>query len=260
MELDTLMLGEVKSCLIASRRVEVCGFGAKGGSWKTAQNGELAVGSCAVGGTVSSPLRSFLLRCPLYILETWTCAQHYFGSLVPGLPGGSAWGRDAQSLIWTWALIRGMASWWPTPCECPSESIPCRASYRESGERFAVGQFIPAPWCLLCGTTWNGSGAEGSGVGSMWLNHVDFTPNLSTTRAECLLGCGRPIQSPSMAPLSRGLLMLTRHLNKWIGTMLCDLKRSWDFLLFQSKSDEQSRTFLSFHPVTGKICIQQMKC
>lgn len=96
-----LILGEVKSCLIARmacrpRRVEVCGFGAKRGSWKTGQNGELAAGSCAVGRTVSSP---FLLRCPLYSLETWTCAGHHPGPLVPGLPGGSTRGRDAQSLI-----------------------------------------------------------------------------------------------------------------------------------------------------------------
>ena len=165
----------------------------------------------------------------------------------PWFPGPRASGRfgrreGCSGLIWACALIRGVASWSPTPCECPSESIPCRASYRESGEHFAVGQFIPAPWCFLCGTTWNGSGTEGSGVGSMWLNHVDFA-NLSTARAECLLGRGTPIQSPGMAPLSRGVLMLTRLLNEWIGSMLCDLKRSWDFFFFfffQSKSDKSN--------------------
>ena len=156
MELDMLILGEVKSCLIASmacrpRRVEVCGFGAKRGSWKTGQNGELASGSCAVGRTVSSPLRSLFLRCPLYSLETWTCARHHRGSLVPGLPGGSTRRRDAQSLIWACALIRGVASWSSTPWECPSESVPCRASYWESGDRFAVRQFTPAPGACSVG-------------------------------------------------------------------------------------------------------------
>lgn len=86
MELDMLILGEVKSCLIASmacrpRRVEVCGFGAKRGSWKTGQNGELAAGSCAVGRTVSSP---FLLRCPSTV---WKPGPVQGITLVPWYPG-----------------------------------------------------------------------------------------------------------------------------------------------------------------------------
>nr|CAI9707754.1 unnamed protein product [Rangifer tarandus platyrhynchus] len=44
---------------------------------------------------------------------------------------------------------------------------------------------------------------RGGAAGSMWFNHVDFTASLSTARAESLLGRGTPIQSPSMAPLSR---------------------------------------------------------
>ena len=52
-----------------SPRADMRGFGARIGSRYMGQNAELDAGSRAVGGTVSLPLGSFLLRCLLYILE-----------------------------------------------------------------------------------------------------------------------------------------------------------------------------------------------
>lgn len=240
MELDMLILGEVKSCIasMACRAVELrcVALEQRGARGRRGRMESWPSAHVRSADTVFVPPILFPSMSSLHSGNLDPCTAS------PWFPGPRASGRfgrreGCSGLIWACALIRGVASWSPTPCECPSESIPFRASYRESGEHFAVGQFIPAPWCFLCGTTWNGSGTEGSGVGSMWLNHVDFA-NLSTARAECLLGRGTLIQSPSMAPLSRGVLMLTRLLNEWIGSMLCDLKRSWDFFFFfQSKSD-----------------------
>lgn len=67
-----------------SRRVEVCGFGAKRGSWKTGQNGELAVGSCAVGGHCLRPSDPFSFD----VLSTfWKPGPVHSFTLVPWSPG-----------------------------------------------------------------------------------------------------------------------------------------------------------------------------
>lgn len=115
------------------------------------QNAELDAGSRAVGGTVSLPLGSFLLRCLRYILENWPV--HSFNPAPwSKLPGVSAGGRDAQGLIWVCALIQGVASGsarspggaeepgedlseqvqgvrTSTPHECPLESVLRKGSF-----------------------------------------------------------------------------------------------------------------------------------
>lgn len=204
------------------------------------QNAELDAGSHAVGGTVSLPLGSFLLRCLRYILENWPV--HSFNPAPwSKLPGVSAGGRDAQGLIWVCALIQGVASGsarspggaevrtsrsrfrvWGHPRHMSAHWRASSAkvlSHCGSGKPFSVCQLLPTSLVLALWGRLKWSLQRGGG--SMWLNHVDSsTADLPTATAECPGGHRRPMRSPSMAPFSRGVLMITKHFNYWIGTVI----------------------------------------
>lgn len=209
-----------------------------------------------VGGTVSSPrILSPSVSSPTF----WKPGPVHSITLVPWFPASgrfSLGGRDAQSLIWACALIRGRPAGHPRLVSA-FRRVSSAELLTEKGRALYCRPVHPSPWCLLCGTTWNGSGTEGSGVGSMWLNHVDFTP---TCPPPGLSACSlrRPIQAPVWDP-SPGGLMLTRHLNEWIGTMLCDLKRSRIFF-FSIEEWPAIMDLPQFSSSDRKICIQQMKC
>lgn len=169
----------------------------QGGSWKTAQNGELASSHVPVGGTVSSPSDPFSFG----VLSTfWKPGPVHSITLVPWFPGfrgGSATREGCSEPDLNVALIRGMAAG-HTPCECLSEKYPLQ-SFLPRRRALYCRPVHPSPLVLALWdhVKWFWDRGE---WGGQHVAQPRTSPNLSTARADACSAGGRfkaPVWDPS---------------------------------------------------------------